>query len=90
MHITKLDAHEGSAIIAAAKAISLDTLTDCMTALYDIGVRNLDEATPDQFEHAAVKLAEGGIVSPLANRISEALAVFGSTLRDELSNKPPF
>ena len=86
-----LDAFEGMALNIAAKSVALPILTAAMTALYDLGVRDLDQATPEQFEAAADALTRDGITSELQVQLAGALESFGSALRDQVAgNAAPF
>ena len=90
MPAEQLKAYEGAALIAAARRVALPLLTDCMTALYEAGARNLDEATPEQFDAAAHAMMDGGAASALVIHLSAALAAFGNHLHSELQTDPPF
>lgn len=88
MPIKNADAFEGLALNHASRERALPLLTEAMTALYEVGVRDLDAATPEQFEQAAAALVENGT---LQNEFAEALALFGKKLRDDLaSDAAPF
>lgn len=83
-----LDAFEAIAAAEAGKAVAPELVILCMGALWDAGVRNLENVSNDQMSLALDQLHVSGAIY---DEIRKALEVFAATIRDKLTaGEAPF
>lgn len=81
MKSNELTALEQRACEAAAEKLTETIVNEVMGAMWDAGVRDLSQASPD---HVTAALAN--LKSPMADQIEAALIAFGASVKQQLKN----